>query len=358
MDVMSENSMVWAGTPVYTTPPANKGEGKAFQLNGSNNHLTATTNEYADTELFTVCGWVKLDTTTGGQMIVHARDSTGGWSLSQDAGILYLTNASVYLATSYGTELSAGVWAHIAIVFNGASSVLYVNGVQRAATFTADWIAAAADFLELGVYSTTGTQYLDGELFDWRLYERALTESQLLGLINGPSFGSEVATEIDNLPSILVEDLGSTSLPVDFLFDNGSGFHKKVIATDDIALTFTATVPGYYTAILEMDGTGGHLISYTTTVIGKAPIISTVASSKTLIPLFYDGSTWFHVSQQENATARTTQLNSLTSIINTEGKYEGKQVFNTDTNIPVYALGSAASALWADATGTTAHTPV
>ena len=291
-DAMSSSDMVWTGTAAYTTPPANKGAGKAFQVNGSSNHLKATTDEYADTETFTVCGWVKLDTTTGTRNIVNARDTTGGWGLSQDAGVLYLQTASATLTSSYAAELSVGTWAHIAIVFNGASSVLYVNGVQRAATFTADWVAASTHFLELGAISAYTTQYLDGELFDWRLYERALTESQLLGLVNGPSFG-----ETPKLPEgPLLESLGSLGSGTQvFDFNNGSGIHKKVIATGSIALQFVATKAGYYTALVEIDTAGGPLITYATTVEGTAPTVDTSDNALNIIPLFYDETTWYHV---------------------------------------------------------------
>jgi len=291
-DVMSNANMVWGGTPAYATAPSGKGEGKAFQLDGSTNYLTAATAEYTDTTAFTVCGWVKLDTTTGTQCIVNARDSTGGWNLSQDAGILYLGNASAYLAISYGTELSSGVWAHIAIVFNGANSALYVNGIQRAATFTADWIAAVTDFLALGVLGFAGSQYMDGELFDWRLYEKELTESQLLGLVNGPSFG-----ETPILPEgPLLESLGSLGTGTQvFSFNNGLGIHKKVIATGSIALQFVATKVGYYTALVEIDTSGGPLITYATTVEGTAPTVDTSDNALNILPLFFDGTTWYWV---------------------------------------------------------------
>lgn len=291
-DAMSSSDMVWTGTAAYTTPPANKGEGKAFQVNGSSNHLKATTDEYSDTEIFTVCGWVKLDTTTGTRCIVNTRDTMGGWQLSQDAGILYLQTAAATLTSSYGTELSVGTWAHIAIVFNGTNSVLYVNGVQRAATFTADWTVPTTDFLELGAISAYTTQYLDGELFDWRLYERALTQSQLLGLVNGPSFGTT-----PTLPEgPLFESLGSLGTGTQvFSFNNGAGIHKKVIVTGSIALQFVATKVGYYTALVEIDTGSGPLITYATTVEGTAPIIDTSDNALNIIPLFYDGTTWYHV---------------------------------------------------------------
>jgi hypothetical protein len=54
----------------------------------------------------------------------------------------------------------------------------------------------------------------------------------------------------------------------------------------------------------------------------------------------------------------TAALAENTDAINTEGKYEGKPVFNTTTNILVIATGAAAGDVWANAgTGVTAHTP-
>ncbi len=80
-----------------------------------------------------------------------------------------------------------------------------------------------------------------------------------------------------------------------FNFDSSKGHFQSVTATGAIALQFIASVPGYYTAVVAMDGTGGHTITYATTVKGTAPTINTTASEKTIIPLFYDGATWFHV---------------------------------------------------------------
>lgn len=63
------------------------------------------------------------------------------------------------------------------------------------------------------------------------------------------------------------------------------------------------------------------------------------------------------VSQAATVTATTAQLIDAASDINGEGKQEGKQVFNTTTNKPVYATGPATTDTWVDATGATAHTP-
>ena len=58
-------------------------------------------------------------------------------------------------------------------------------------------------------------------------------------------------------------------------------------------------------------------------------------------------------------TSDTTNLTDITNAINTDVYKEvGFMVFNTTTNKPVWAIGSADGDVWKDATGATAHTPV
>lgn len=55
----------------------------------------------------------------------------------------------------------------------------------------------------------------------------------------------------------------------------------------------------------------------------------------------------------------TAALAAIGNAINTTGKYQGKPVFNSTTNILVCAVGAAAGSVWANAgTGVTAHTPI
>ena len=57
--------------------------------------------------------------------------------------------------------------------------------------------------------------------------------------------------------------------------------------------------------------------------------------------------------------ATTTELEDITDAVNTTtDKRQGAVRYNTTTNKPVYAIGSADGSLWVDATGATAHTPV
>ena len=57
--------------------------------------------------------------------------------------------------------------------------------------------------------------------------------------------------------------------------------------------------------------------------------------------------------------ATTTELEDITDVINTSPlKIDGFCVWNTTTNQPVWSISNTDGAVWADATGATAHTPV
>jgi hypothetical protein len=58
-------------------------------------------------------------------------------------------------------------------------------------------------------------------------------------------------------------------------------------------------------------------------------------------------------------TATDAELNAIANVINTSpGKVQGAMVYNTTTDNPVYAVGSADGSVWVDGAGATVNTPV
>ena len=53
----------------------------------------------------------------------------------------------------------------------------------------------------------------------------------------------------------------------------------------------------------------------------------------------------------------TAELDSISDNINTQNKWEGKQVFNSDLNKPVYATGGNPNSTWNDGAGANTHNP-
>lgn len=56
-------------------------------------------------------------------------------------------------------------------------------------------------------------------------------------------------------------------------------------------------------------------------------------------------------------TATAAALGDLTNAINTTGKFAGKQVWDSTNNVPLWAKGATAGAVWIDGAGTTIITP-
>jgi hypothetical protein len=83
-------------------------------------------------------------------------------------------------AEVYGTgALTANTWTHLAGTYDGATLRLYVNGVQVAILAWTGTIATSANPLQIGGDSIYG-QYFQGQIDEVRIYNRALSASEVL----------------------------------------------------------------------------------------------------------------------------------------------------------------------------------
>lgn len=150
----------------------------------------------------------------------------------------------------------------------------------------------------------------------------------------------------------------------DFLVSNGTD-------TEGGAIVFLSP--------LYLDNKGNVIINKTPSVLATTAtdgflFIPTCSGIPTGVPSIAPGSHPIVLDQSNNdlyfynsgwkkvggvITATTTELEDVTDNINTSPlKIEGYQVFNSTTNIPVWATGNVAGNVWVNATGATAHTPV
>jgi hypothetical protein len=190
IDVQGRQNLSWAGTPAYLDPPDNKGIGKAYDLNGSTNYLSATIPAFTTSSKFTICGWVYLDV-SGDQMFFCNRDGSGGYQvlIGSDGNLYFGDNTLGNVAVTTSSSISTGTWTHLALVANGSLSAMYANGIRKTNFFTMNWTAPVPNNLIFGAIPTYSLFFLNGRMFDLRVYEKALTSTQLLGLTNGPSLG-------------------------------------------------------------------------------------------------------------------------------------------------------------------------
>lgn len=68
-----------------------------------------------------------------------------------------------------GTATDLNVWNHYAIVRNGTTFTLYVNGISRASQTSSINIAAQGDVFRIGDYNSSGTYPINGYITNFRL---------------------------------------------------------------------------------------------------------------------------------------------------------------------------------------------
>jgi hypothetical protein len=79
----------------------------------------------------------------------------------------------------YGTAaLAVNTWTHLALIYDGVTLRLYVNGVQVASRAQTGNLATSANPLQIGGDSIFG-QYFQGTIDEVRIYNQALSLSEI-----------------------------------------------------------------------------------------------------------------------------------------------------------------------------------
>jgi hypothetical protein len=146
----------------------------------------------------TVVGWLKAGHLDTWQVVVAKYDlgiKERAYRLDlryADMGFIVSPNGSFssdyLLQVSPATPLEEGVWHHVAGVFDGEARTLavYVDGALagwRSVSYGSVHDATAPFMLGANLSSGSALQPFDGQLDEWRVYSRALTESEIAALM-------------------------------------------------------------------------------------------------------------------------------------------------------------------------------
>jgi Concanavalin A-like lectin/glucanases superfamily len=186
----------------------------AIALSGSTfAQLAATpaTNLPAANGAETISVWAKLGSTTGTQDMVALGDGgSNGIKLGLNGGAL---SAWTWGGTSLvsGAAPTDGSWHLVVFTYDGTTNSLYLDGALLNATATAHQVAATT-VAYLGTYD--GIHELmagGGALDDVRIYNRALTSTELSGLALGGMPATALATHTLNTAFATTSDLAIIS---------------------------------------------------------------------------------------------------------------------------------------------------
>ncbi len=175
--------------------------GQGLKFDGVNDYVSLASKPAVFTSPFTISVWVKTNNTATGNYQIF---SSGGNQLYRSGGGTSLVYKTNNVATNYAGAFTnkIGAWVHTVVRYDGTSITLYVNGVAG----TPDSRAVAdGSATTIGRYSTIASEFWNGSLDDVRVYNRALSASEIKELYNMGGVGKvNVEPTVPNLQKGLV----------------------------------------------------------------------------------------------------------------------------------------------------------
>jgi len=129
-------------------------------------------------------GWARTETESGIPLIMSKSDGSNyvTFDIRIDYGTL-VTSGGFYDGTwhraAYGWVPSSGEWHFYFVTYDGSTIRLYVDGVEVGThDTTAAWPTGTGS-LAIGRYEWGGSNYIDGTAKSVRIYDRALSASEI-----------------------------------------------------------------------------------------------------------------------------------------------------------------------------------
>jgi len=186
--------------------------GSALSFNGSSSRVVINDSPSLDLSSgMTLEAWVSpTSTPTFWQDVIYKQSDIyfleAGSSVSKHppaVGATFSLHGDQFMAGVSG--LAAKTWTHLAATYDGATLLLYVNGVQVASRAVSDSLTTSTSPLQIGGDALYG-QYFKGIIDEVRIYNRALAPSEIQNDMTTPV--SQIA---DTQPPTAPSNLSATS---------------------------------------------------------------------------------------------------------------------------------------------------
>lgn len=161
----------------------------AFVFNGVDQLLhVASTPSLETTHAFTVTVWLNRAAGADNACVVNKSFGPSGDN-SWQACVSAAGKLSFFSASSTSTDglvsdpvIAAAQWHHIALWWNGTTKATYIDGQRTAQDDAAISFDASDITIGADVDGTTTVAPLDGELDDVRIYDRTLSDAEIIAL--------------------------------------------------------------------------------------------------------------------------------------------------------------------------------
>lgn len=165
--------------------------GQALSFNGSNGHIDVPDGTYFNGGSFSVSVWVKLNTYASWSRIFDFGNGPANNNVlfSPTNGTSGKAASEIYNGTVSGGQISSptvqtgtGKWQHLVYTFESGTGKILLNGVVIAQGTQTAPQNVLRTICYIGRSNWTTDTYINGSLDDFRLYDRALTTTEIQSL--------------------------------------------------------------------------------------------------------------------------------------------------------------------------------
>jgi chitodextrinase len=319
----NNNNLTLVNAPTYTTGQVNQ----ALSLNGTNQY--AVTTSYSPTlnltgTAMTLAGWVKPTTQATSIIVAKPYASTHSapyfdWGLIYNAGGNGKPSAYLGCQGSHqyaNTALTLNSWQHIAVTYDGANLRFYRNGVADGVIpATCAVTNTNSQNMRVGA-NANGTETFPGALDEVKIYNRALSQTEVSALANpvtnqpptvtmtSPANGATVSGSV-TVSANATDDVGVAG--VQFLFDGGNFGPEDTTSPYSMQWDTTFSTTGSHTLSARARDSAG----LTTTA---TPVTVTVVRADTTAPVITAGPSHTNVTSQGATITWTTDEPSTSQV--------------------------------------------
>lgn len=217
----------------------------SVSLNGTTQSLSTTAINLTNVSVFTVEAWVNISTATGAQQTVvttRVFGSATGWELRVNATRTVEFYFTAVAATNLiSTEiLELNTWYHLAVVRNGSSATLYINGAPADSTGSfANGTAGGSTFI--GMQSPNNNRFA-GNITNLRIVSGVAVYTSAFNVPRAPLQGIQPASSsnISAITGTQTQLLLQTPNNASFLVDSSA---NNYTVTNNGTATATALTP-------------------------------------------------------------------------------------------------------------------
>jgi len=198
------------GNPTFEPVSGHPASGLALVFDGDRDSVLVPNAVQLISDFATVSFWIRVDGLNLNDSEAYILDF-GNWderwkiSLPQHTKIVWTTNSKNAISDHFihdmdsgdGNELVIGFWWYVTMVHDGTDDIIYIDGVEVNRLPAAGTLNSTARSFGMGNNPDNGGQYFIGALDEVKLYNKALTDAEILQLFTTGTTGiKELQSEL------------------------------------------------------------------------------------------------------------------------------------------------------------------